>query len=161
GRRNQAIPRVKQLRSNHETQRGWGYGITAQIFWGASANVIELISKSLPSSLLVGLRHGIGALFLGATIIRSKRPVFKNLPWVHAFILCLLACALPDLLLTISIRHIGPIVAALLARLEIPFGVLFAHLLLRENVTRKIYASSLLGILGAVLISYKPGQAID
>jgi drug/metabolite transporter (DMT)-like permease len=141
--------------------RGWLYGILAQGFWGTAPVVTSLITHTLSTGLLVALRHGMGAVFLGANILTGQRRVLKHQPWLHIIVLGLLAGSLPDLLLTESIRHAGPIVAIMLARLEIPLGVLFAHLLLKENVSRRAYVASLVGVVGAAFISYKPGLAID
>lgn len=141
--------------------KGWTYGVLAQAFWGTSPGVISLISTALPVSLLVAVRHAIGALFLGTNVLAGRRGIFKKLPWFHVILFGLLAGALPDLMLTESIRRCGPIVAILLARLEIPVGVLMAHVLLKEQVTRRAYLASLIGVVGAGLISYKPGQAIN
>lgn len=144
------------------SSKGWLYNTAAQALWGSGSVVISLISKSLASTLLVSIRHGLGALLLGINLLRTRKNIaFKTMPWKHAIALGIVAGALPDILLTISVRHVGPIVAILLARLEIPLGVLFAHLLLKEKVTAKTYGASLLGLLGAIGISYKPGETIS
>lgn len=142
-------------------RRGWFYALLAQVFWGMTSVIISLINKSLPGILLVAVRHGIGALFLGSNILAGNRHVFKNAPWVHLVLLGILAGGLPDLLLVTAVRHCGPIIAVLLARLEIPLGVLLAHILLKEKVSRKAYLASVIGLIGAGFISYKPGQAIN
>jgi len=141
--------------------KGWILSIVAQALWGSSSVVISLISKSLPDTLLVGVRHTIGSVFLYINLRGHLRSTFKNLPWRHLIILGLLAGSLPDLLLVESVRKSGPIVAVLLARLEMPLGVLFAHLFLKEKVNRTAYLASLIGLVGAGFIAYQPGDAIN
>ncbi len=147
-------------KSSQRTQ-GWLYNVSAQTFWGTSSIATSLVDKMLPSALLVGIRHGIGAVLLGMNVLRSKRQIFKNAPWFHLIVLGVLAGGLPDLLLVEAIRRCGPIIAVLLARLEIPLGVLFAHLFLKEKVTSKAYVASVLGMVGGCLISFKPGQSLS
>ena len=48
----------------------------------------------------------------------------------------------------------------MLARLEIPLGVLFAHWLLKEKVGLSAYVASLVAFVGVLLISLRPGQAV-
>lgn len=117
--------------------KGWLYGILSQILWGTGGVAIKLIDTVIPSSLLVVLRHGIGAITLAILVTRSKTPIMKNLPIMHLIILGIFAAGLPDLLLIEAIRKSGAIVAAILARVEIPLGVIFAHLFLKENVGKK------------------------
>ncbi len=140
--------------------KGWLYNVLAQSFWGTGGIVISLIEKTFPGTMLVGIRTAIGSLLLGINILKGKRQVLKNLPLLHLILLGILAGALPDLLLVAAVRHSGPIIAVLLARLEIPLGVLFAHAFLKEKVTLKAYLASILALIGGGLISYKPGQAL-
>lgn len=140
--------------------KGWLYGISSQVLWGTSAVVIKLIDTILPSSMLVFLRHGIGAITLGVLILRGKTTIFKNFPIFHVILLGVLAAGLPDLLLTEAIRRSGAIVAAILARIEIPLAVIFAHFLLKEKVGKNAYLAGIISIVGVVFISYKPGQSI-
>ncbi len=143
---------------NYQDRKGWIYGFFSQVLWGTGGIATKLIDKTLPSSLLVGVRHGIGALVLGLEILRAKRHVLNNLPWIHLIILGVLAAGLPDLLLVEAIRRCGAIIAIMLARLEIPLGVVFAHFLLKEKVSAKAYIAGVLSLAGVCLISFKPGQ---
>lgn len=150
-----------KIASLDSSRQGWLYNAGAQAIWGTGSIVISLITKTLATSLLVSIRHGLGAILLGITIIAGKKQVsFKSIPWRHAIALGILAGATPDLLLVTSVRHVGPIIAVLLARLDIPLGVLFAQIFLGERVTSRAYIASLLGVVGTAFISYKPGQAI-
>ncbi len=140
--------------------KGWLDNFFAQAIWGTGGIAISLVDKALPSTLLVGIRHGIGSFMLGVSILKNKRHLLRNSPWAHLVILGILGGALPDLLLVGSIRRCGPIVGVLLARLEIPLGVLFAHIFLKERVTAKAYIASAVAMLGACMISYKRGESI-
>lgn len=148
-----------QKKISHQT-KGFLYGIFSQTFWGTSPAVIKLIDTVLPSSVLVFLRHGIGAFTLGLLILQGKRAVFKNLPIVHLILLGIFAAGLPDLLLVEAIRNAGAIIASILARLEIPLGVILAHILLKEKVGKTAYLAGVISIIGACFISYQPEQAI-
>lgn len=149
-----------QFKRKNQADHGWFYGIFSQVFWGTGGAVTKLIDAALPSSLLLGMRHGIGALVLGCSIFTRKRHVLKNMPLFHLIMLGILAAGLPDLLFIEAIRRSGAIIAVMLARLEIPFGVLFAHWLLKEKVGLSAYIASLLALIGVVLMSLRPGQAI-
>ena len=48
----------------------------------------------------------------------------------------------------------------MLARVEIPLGVIFAHLLLKERVGKKAYIAGIISLVGVGLISYRPEQQI-
>ncbi|HSA84016.1 MAG TPA: DMT family transporter [Patescibacteria group bacterium] len=141
--------------------KGWLYGIFSQILWGTGGVTIKFIDAVLPSSLLVGIRHGIGALTLGLLILQGKRMVFRNLPIIHLILLGIFAAGLPDLLLVEAVRRAGAIISTILARVEIPLGVLFAHLFLKEKVGKEAYFAGIISILGVCLISYTPEQTIS
>lgn len=140
-------------------RQGWIYGVLSQLLWGTGAFTIKLIDAVLPSSLLVSLRHGIGAITLGALILKNKTS-FKNLPIFHLILLGIFAACLPDLLLVEAIRKAGVIVASILVRVEIPLGVIFAHVFLKEKVTKYAYLAGIISLVGVGFISYKPGQVI-
>jgi drug/metabolite transporter (DMT)-like permease len=143
-----------------DQRKGWLYGIASQVLWGTGGVTIKLIDSVLPSSLLVTLRHGIGALTLGLLILRGKTAILKNLPIFHLILIGIFAAGLPDLLLVEAVRRSGAIVATMLARVEIPLGVIFAHLLLREKVSKHVYLAGILSFAGVWLISYRPDQQI-
>lgn len=141
-------------------KQGFFYGIFSQVLWGTSGVVIKLIDTMLPSSVLVFLRHGFGALTLGLLILRGKTAVFKNLPLLHLILLGIFAAGLPDLLLVEAIRRCGAIISSILARVEIPLAVLFAHLFLKEKVGKIAYLAGIISIIGVCFISYQPDQII-
>ena len=132
----------------------------SQALWGTGGVVTKLVDKSLPSSLLVGFRHGIGALVLGISIIRTERPIMRNLPWLRLIIFSIVAAGLTDLLFVEAIRRCGAIIAVMLARLEIPLGVIFAHFFLKEKVGISAYLACVLSLAGVCLISYRPGVTV-
>lgn len=148
------------LKSLSSQTKGWIYGICSQVLWGTGGVAIKLIDAVLPSSLLIFLRHGIGAITLTVFIFRGKAPVLKNLPILHLILLGIIAAGLPDLLLVEAVRRSGAIVATILARVEIPLGVIFAHLLLKEKVGINAYIAGAISIIGVCLISYKPELAV-
>lgn len=140
--------------------KGWLYGIASQILWGTGGVTIKLIDAVIPSSLLVSLRHGIGAITLALLILRGKTTILKNLPIFHLILLGIFAAGLPDLLLVEAVRRSGAIISTMLARVEIPLGVLFAHFLLKEKVGKNAYLAGILSIVGVWLIAYKPEQSV-
>lgn len=151
------MSRVKQLSPHNQ---GLAYAFLVNIMWGTGGVAIKLVDKALPSSLFVGLRYGIGALSLGVIILRGQTAVLKNLPWLKLIIFGIIATGLTDLLFVEAIRRCGAIIGVMLARLEIPLGVIFAHWLLKEKVTKRAYWAGLLSLLGVCLISYQPGVSI-
>jgi drug/metabolite transporter (DMT)-like permease len=109
----------------------------------------------------VAVRNGIGSMILGFAILRGNRHVLRNLPWVHLIVLGVLAAGLPEMLLLETVRRCGAIVAVMLVRIEIPMGVILAHFLLKERVTRMAYVAAVLALAGVWLISLRPGQSFD
>lgn len=71
------------LKSLSSHTKAWIYGIVSQILWGSGGVAIKLIDAVIPSSLLVSLRHSIGALTLGLLILKGKAPFSKT---YHLFI---------------------------------------------------------------------------
>lgn len=81
--------------------------------------------------------------------------------WWYAFVSQVLwGTGLSDLMFVEAIRRCGAIIAVILARLEIPLGVILAHFFLKEKVGLHAYAAGALSLLGVCLISYRPGVAI-
>ncbi len=143
-------------------KKGWLAAFLSQGLWGTGGIAIKLVDTAVPSSLLVGLRHGVGTLVLGSILLlRGEIHVLRTLPYFHVIILGIFAAGLPDLLLVEAVRHCGAILAVILARIEIPLGVIFAHLLLKERVHPKAYLAAALSFGGAVLISLKPGASFN
>lgn len=139
---------------------GWFYALVSQAMWGTGGVAIKLVDKSLPGTLMVALRHGIGATVLGISIMKGKRNVLKNAPWLHLLLIGILGACLADLALVGSVRRSGAIIAVMLARLDIPLGVMFSHFLLKEKVDFKAYLAAFIAFGGVILISYRPGQHI-
>ncbi len=139
--------------------KGWLYGMFSQVLWGTGGIATKLVDKALPSSLLVGIRQGVGALVLGLIIVQRGHNIFKNVPWLHVLAYSLIAAGLTDLMFVEAIRKCGVIIATMLARLEIPLGVIFAHLLLKEKVGVSTYIAAALSFIGVCLISYRPGAS--
>lgn len=71
-----------------------------------------------------------------------------------------MAAGLPDLLLVEAVRRSGAIISTMLARVEIPLGVILAHFLLKEKVGKNAYIAGIISILGVCLISYRPEMEI-
>lgn len=138
---------------------GWSFGIISQFLWGTGGVVIKLIDTVIPGTLLVSIRHAIGACTLGLLLFRKKH-TFKNIPIFHLILLGIIAAALPDLLLIEGVRRTGAIIATILARVEIPLSVLLAHIFLKEHINRYAYISVLLSVIGVFCISYDPNLAI-
>ncbi len=145
------------IKSPSTQTKGWLYGMFSQVLWGTGGIATKLVDRALPSSLLVGIRQGIGALILGLIIAKGRRNVFKNLPWLHVLMYSVIAAGLTDLMFVEAIRKCGVIIATMLARLEIPLGVIFAHFFLREKVGKSAYVAAVLSFIGVCLISYRPG----
>jgi drug/metabolite transporter (DMT)-like permease len=80
----------------------------------------------------------------------------------HLLALGVVGAGLPDLFLVESIRRAGAIIPIMLARIEIPLGVLFAHIFLKEKVGKIAYVAALASFGGAALITFPNGfSSID
>jgi drug/metabolite transporter (DMT)-like permease len=144
-----------------ERSRAWAYAFFAQGVWGTGGVTIKLIDAALPASLLVVIRHGVGALVLGFALMRGKTHLLKNIPWAHVVMFGVIGAGFADLFLVEAIRHAGAIIPIILARLEIPISVVLAHLFLKEKVGKTAYFATLLSLAGAWLISYRSDVAMD
>ncbi|GEM_PF-4234220 len=132
-----------------------------QIIWGLTPIVIKFINHGFPGSLLVAIRGILGAVLLFAIIIASG--TFKSVlalrpkMILQLVLLGIVASGIADLFNVAAIRNGGVIVATLMARLEIPLGVMMASWILKEKISSSMKLATALSFVGVVLISYRTG----
>jgi drug/metabolite transporter (DMT)-like permease len=143
---------------NFMDKKGFRLNLLAQSLWGTGPVVTKLVSFNIAGSLLSGLRNGLGALVITSLMFKNQenRSSISQLTphiLIHLFFLGILAVAIPNILMVESIRASGAIIAAMLSRLEIPFGVILAGTVLKEKVSNKAKAATSLSLLSVILLS--------
>ncbi len=140
--------------------------LLSQLIWGVTPVIIKSVPLTLPTSLLIATRYVLGGIILLVFILLNKRSVagLKKLTKrqvLEIIMLGIVGSGLADLFAVHAIREIGVIIAVMIVRLEIPLGVLFAALILKEKITPRIILATVVSLWGVFLISYHPGLMID
>lgn len=146
-------------------RRGLYFILLSQAIWGFSPLIIRLVPHSLPTTIVIFTRFLLGAIVIFLVAFYTKKThVFKNISKKQFFqlvILGVVGSGMADFFFVEAIRRTGSIVATMIARTEIPLGVLFAGLLLREKLNPRIYTATALSFIGVLLISLqKEGTVI-
>lgn len=144
---------------NMTSQNGNLFILLSQIIWGITSAIIKYVPKTLPSSLFIATRFSIASIVLFIIIILHKK-YFNSLKKLsqktvlQIIILGILGSGLADLLMVQAIRTIGVILAVMIARLEIPLGVIMAGIMLKEKITMRIIVATIVSFLGVIFVSY-------
>lgn len=144
------------------SQKGILFIILSQFLWGLAPSTIKLLNPYIAPSLVVTIRFFIASIILFCYImsfaqLRQQLKQLSTINLAHIVLFGILGSGLADLFLTNAVRHAGAIPAALISRLEIPFTVVLAGLLLKETITKKIIIATLCSFGGVVLLSMKNG----
>lgn len=145
-------------------QKGVSFIILSQLLWGFGPLTIKLLSPSIPASLVVLVRFYMasGILFLFAlTQTRARAQLFglsKN-HLIHIILFGILGSGIADLFFTSGVRGAGALTAGVLSRLEIPFTVLLAWILLKEKISTRIIIATIASFSGVMLLSMKNGTS--
>lgn len=131
----------------------------SQLIWGISPVIVKFIPLQLPSALLLAARLLPACIPLLIIILVNKKYAsqLKKLDRRTIFqimILGLIGSGVADLLMIQAIRTSGVILAVMIARLEIPLGVILAGVFLHEKITPRIIVATILSFLGVIFISY-------
>lgn len=140
-------------------QSGILFILGAQLIWGISPVIVKFIPLQLPSSLLLTARLLPACIPLLIIILANKKyaSYLKKLDrrtMFQVLLLGLIGSGIADLLMIQAIRNVGVILAVMIARLEIPLGVILAGVFLHEKITPRIIVATLLSFLGVIFISY-------
>lgn len=146
--------------------RGAAYGLIAAALFGASAPLTKLLlPQSSPLMLAALLYLGAG---LALTLYRAARPrraAAQEAPLGTNDIPALAGIALfggvvGPLLMLFGLSRVSGFAGSLLLNLETPFTMLLAVMLFREHLSRGEVLGALLIVLGAGLLSGRPGEAL-
>lgn len=128
---------------------------------GLSPIMIKLVDAGLPGSLFVFLRFGIAAIFFLIFIFLSKK-LFKELKQLSLkkikwlIFLGLLSSGLGSFLYVLSVRTIGASLTSIISNLEIPLGILFAVMFLKEKLTKLFIVIGIIILIGFYMVTIKP-----
>lgn len=124
--------------------------IFASIFWGATPSIMKLTLLSIPPFSLAFLRFALAAALLYPFVAHKLHIKKRDLPLLAVTSVCgvsfHIALFFLGLRLTTALNA-GIIVASLPL-----FTLFFAHLMLKEKITFKLFLGACLGLLGIALL---------
>ncbi len=146
--------------------RGAAYGLAAAALFGASAPLTKLLlPQSSPLMLAALLYLGAG---LALTLYRTARPrragaqeaplTSKDIPALVG--IALFGGVLGPVLMLCGLARVSGFAGALLLNLESPFTMILAVMLFREHLGRSELLGALLIVIGAALLSARPGEPL-
>ncbi len=146
--------------------RGAAYGLAAAALFGASAPLTKLLlPRSSPLMLAALLYLGAG---LALTLYRTARPrragaqeaplTSKDIPALVG--IALFGGVLGPVLMLCGLARVSGFAGALLLNLESPFTMILAVMLFREHLGRSELLGALLIVIGAALLSARPGEPL-
>src|SRR5215470_16822429 len=153
------------MRFMSERTLGAGYGLLAAVLFGASAPIAKLLLPRAEPLMLAGL------LYLGAgTALSSYRLLAKrslnirrqagltraDLPLLAGIIV--MGGAVGPVLMLVGLQRVSAVTGSLLLNLEAIFTMLIAVLLFHEHLGRVEAGASLIIVLGAALLGYRPNE---
>jgi drug/metabolite transporter (DMT)-like permease len=115
-----------------------------------------LLSKNLSATNLVFLEHSL-LLIVSLFVIIQSRKVFwaaKLSDLFYFFILGAFGSAFATVAFTKAFTLINPSIVILLQKLQPLWAIFFAHLWLKESLSKKFLLWSVVGLAGTFLISY-------
>lgn len=152
-----------QRSAGNERIRGATLGLAAAALFGASAPLSKLLLPATGPLALAGLLYlGAGialALFRiavrqvpdrEARLRRADAPLLAGVALTGGFI--------GPVLMLFGLQRLPAITTALLLNLEAPFTILLAVILFGEHLNRRELLGAGLTMLGAALLSYRPGE---
>lgn len=140
--------------------KGMLYVIIFELMAGFTTYAIKQINPVFPSSLLVFTRFGLASLsFLVFISLQSKyRKEVLTIPKKQLLYLLYLGAIGSGVVSTIyvlSVRYIGITLSTIIASLEIPLGILFAVIFLKERLTLRFVLISILTLFGFFLLLFQ------
>jgi len=145
-------------------KHGLYFILLSQLIWGFAPLIIRFVPPTLPTSLLIASRFVLGAIVIGSIVVLTKKTSqITSVPKKYVFqlmILGLLGSGMADFFFVEAIRRTGSVIATMVARTEIPLGVLFAGLILKEKLDSRIIVASFLSFCGIALISFANGGTV-
>ncbi len=132
---------------------------SASIIWGATAPIMKLTLEQIPIFSLAFLRMALASLVLGAFVF-NKLKIQKGDGWQF------IKAALFGVTVNLSLFFIGlKLTTAILASFIVAtvpiFTMLAAHIFLKEKFTRKLIISSLVALVGIIILIGKPDGKIN
>src|SRR3989344_4457501 len=136
--------------------------LTHQLLIGISPLIYKFLSPGIPSPVVVSVRWGLGAgVLLGWLIMThawQKLTKFQSMKQVAGLLfLGMFGAGLATLWNVIAVRHIGVVLTTLLINLELPLGVLFGVLILKEHLTKTYLQAAAIILVGFLLLLAKNG----
>lgn len=140
-------------------------GIVSILVWeillGITPLVYKFMDATIPSSVIVAIRFGLGSLVLLCVMLAvgkwKKVHTWNSKQIVGILFLGIFGSGLASLWNVVAIRHIGVVLSSLLTNLELPFGVFLGHFLLKEHLTKTYLKASSIILLGYILLTIKNG----
>jgi drug/metabolite transporter (DMT)-like permease len=158
---------MEQLRGNREYGRSVLFAVAAAALFACSTPLSKILLHSLPPILLAGLLYlgaGVGAVIV--LLVSSGMPAGapparlfarRDLPYVLGMVLLDI---LAPVLLLFGLRGASASGAALLNNFEIVATALFALLLFRETISRRLWIAIALITVSSCLLTFDAGEKV-
>ncbi len=131
----------------------------AAILWGVDGIVLRPFLYSLPVPLVVLIESGIVAILLSPLFFKFKDSIFnlKKTDWLAFLGVALLGGAIGTMSITKALFYVNFVnlsIVILIQKLQPVFAIIFAAVLLREQLSKKFFIWASAAIVGAYLITF-------
>jgi drug/metabolite transporter (DMT)-like permease len=141
--------------------------LAAAVLFGASTPLAKVLIMQVPPELLAGLLYlgsgiGLSMLLLARRFAGEKPQILPNRPdfmWLAAAIGC--GGVVAPLLMMMGLKVVAGSDASLLLNMEAVFTALFAWLIFRENVDRRIFAGMVAIVCGSLILAWQPASVVS
>ena len=130
-------------------------------FFGSSAMCFKIISAELSVFTAVFLRFLIGSLVLIGVCIYTKNLSFPKKDIWKAILIGIVHFTIPVSLFCYAGKFLDSSIVSILNTMYPIFTIIFASVLLKENVTRLSWFGVIVSTLGIVILNSKDGLNID
>jgi len=144
--------------------RGKVYAFTASLVFGLGVVLAKLLSGEIDAMLVAFLSLALGGLLLSGCLLVTGNSLFHNLSalkrgdWINIFLLSCIGTSLPLLFIVAGFTHSSALVGGFLLQLNGMAALIFALLLLGEQIRLRQSLGTLLLLLGSTLVVLKGSQ---
>jgi len=132
------------------------YALLTAIMWASAVIYLKWSGETIPPFALNVFRVVLSTVVLFLTMVATRQEIFRGAPLADYLILFasgVIAIAVSDTLFLMALNRVGAGIMAIIDCLYAPFVVLFAFLLLSEELTLWQTAGMVLVISGALIAS--------
>lgn len=128
--------------------------VFVMLIWGCSFTVTKIVVTEMPPLLSSTLRNIIACLVLLPFYLAKRKKVQQPLPYLKLTLMGLVGTAAYYLFFNTGMKYIAASTGAVIEGL-VPVGIaIFAALILKEQLTKRIIAGILLSVTGVILVAF-------